>query len=383
MKITGAQWLADDGTQRVLATLTGAGHQALAVGGCVRNQLIGAPVDDVDIATDAVPERVIALAEAAGLKPVPTGIDHGTVTVVVEGEGYEVTTFRKDVDTDGRHATVAFSDRIEEDAARRDFTMNALYADATGTVLDPLGGLPDLHARRVRFIGDAEQRIREDYLRILRYFRFHAWYGDPEHGVDAEALAACAALAEGLEQLSAERVGAETLKLLSAPDPAPAVASMAQSGILARILPGADPGLLAVLVHLEGTLEAAPDPLSRLAVLGGDEASERLRLSRKQAARLALLRDGIGAEAGTAELAWRHGADTARDVELLRAASFSAPLPADLGDRIARGATARFPVRGADLAGDYKGPEIGRKLAELERRWIASGMTASRDDLLG
>jgi len=171
-------WLTEPATQQVCRALTEGGAQALFVGGCVRNALLGAPVSDIDITTDAHPERVMALAAAAGIKAVPTGIAHGTVTLVANSIPHEVTTFRRDVETDGRRAVVAFSDSIHEDAARRDFTMNALYARPDGTVLDPLDGLPDLQARRVRFIGDATDRIREDYLRSLRYFRFHAWYGD-------------------------------------------------------------------------------------------------------------------------------------------------------------------------------------------------------------
>jgi poly(A) polymerase len=221
MKVSG-DWLTRAETQDVLALLAAPGHRALPVGGCVRNALIGAPVADVDIATDALPETVIGLARAAGLKAVPTGIAHGTVTVVAGGLPFEITTFRRDVETFGRHAAIAFSTRIEEDAARRDFTMNALYACADGTVIDPLGGLPDALARRLRFVGSAPDRIREDYLRILRFFRFTAWYGDPAEGPDAEGLAACAALADGIDGLSRERIGAEMKKLLSAPDPAPA-----------------------------------------------------------------------------------------------------------------------------------------------------------------
>src|SRR5690606_38866740 len=169
MRITDA-WLKDEGLQQVLHLLTDAGHLAFLVGGCVRNALLGKSVADIDIATDAVPDRVTDVARAAGLKVVPTGVEHGTVTVVVQGVPHEVTTFRRDVETFGRHATVAFSTCVEEDAARRDFTMNALYADAAGRIVDPIGGLPDLMARRVRFVGDADARIREDYLRILRFF---------------------------------------------------------------------------------------------------------------------------------------------------------------------------------------------------------------------
>ena len=250
MKVLGA-WMEHPATQAVCAALTAAGYRALFVGGCVRNALLAMPVADVDIATDARPEAVTALAEQAGFKVVPTGIDHGTVTVIAEGIPHEVTTFRRDVATDGRRAVVAFATRIEDDAMRRDFTMNALYAEADGRVIDPLGGLRDLIARRMRFVGTAEARIAEDYLRILRFFRFHAWYGDPDQGIDPEGLAACATLSAGLETLSAERVGAEMRKLLAAPDPAPSLASMAQSGVLQRVLPGAEARALPVLVHLE------------------------------------------------------------------------------------------------------------------------------------
>ncbi len=175
MKRISADWLTGKQPQAVCAMLTEAGHQAWFVGGCVRNALIGAPISDIDITTDAPPERVTILAKNAGFHPVPTGFDHGTVTVVVQGHPFEVTTFRHDVETDGRRAVVAFANTIEDDAHRRDFTMNALYAAPDGLVADPLGGLPDLEARRVRFIDDAHDRIREDYLRILRFFRFHAW----------------------------------------------------------------------------------------------------------------------------------------------------------------------------------------------------------------
>lgn len=380
MRITDA-WLKDDGLQRVLALLTDAGHQALLVGGCVRNALLGQPVADIDIASDARPARVIELGQAAGLKVVPTGIDHGTVTVVVGGEPHEVTTFRRDVETFGRHATIAFSTRVEEDAARRDFTMNALYADAGGRILDPLGGgLVDLRARRVRFVGNADARIREDYLRILRFFRFHAWYGDAEAGMDSAALAACAANSAGTETLSRERVGHEMRRLLSAPDPAPAMAGMQAAGVLARILAGADARALAPLVHLEPPY--APDWLRRLAALGGQDAGDALRLSREEARRLAALREGLSGAATPAEIAYRHGAAAARDIVLLRGAvGGSAPAPG-WEDAVAAGAAARFPLRAADLMPGLAGVAVGRRLKELEERWIASGFALSREQLL-
>ncbi len=379
MRITD-EWLRDEGLQQVLRLLTDAGHQAFLVGGCVRNALLARPVADIDIATDAVPERVMALGRAAGLKVVPTGLDHGTVTVIAAGEPHEVTTFRRDVETFGRHATVAFSIRVEEDAARRDFTMNALYADAEGRIVDPLGsGIDDLRARRVRFVGDADARIREDFLRILRFFRFHAWYGDEEAGMDAVALAACAANADGTETLSRERVGHEMRRLLAAPDPAPALAAMQATGVLARVLPGAEARALGPLVHLEPPYAA--DWVRRLAALGRAEAEDALRLSRDEARRLSILRDCLQGTAGPAEIAYRHGAGAARDTVLLRGA-MGAALPAGWEEAVARGASAEFPVRAADLMPAVTGAALGRRLKEIEDRWIASGFELSREQLL-
>lgn len=382
MKVAG-DWLGHPGTQALMQALESAGHKALFVGGCIRNALLREPVSDVDISTDATPETVSAIAEAAGFKPVPTGIDHGTVTVVADGKPHEVTTFRRDVETDGRRAVVAFSDKIEEDAQRRDFTMNALYADRHGTVFDPLGGLPDLHARHVRFVGDAETRIREDYLRILRFFRFHAAYGDPEGGIDPDGLAACAALAEGLDGISRERITAELRKLLTARDPAPAVAAMSHAGVLAYVLPGADPRVLAPLVHFEaGHLDADQPPrwLRRLSVLGGD--TDQLRLSKAEGRDLAALRTALGSTDTAAALGWKLGETLGSDAVLARAASFGTHPLQDWEAEVHRGAKARFPVTAADLMPALQGEALGARLKALEARWLASDLTLSRDALL-
>lgn len=377
MKITG-DWLAQPGTRALCIALEQAGHQALFVGGCVRNALLGQPVSDLDLATDATPPQVIDIATAAGLKAVPTGIAHGTVTVVAHGVPHEITTFRRDVETFGRHATVAFSRRIEDDAARRDFTMNALYARIDGTVVDPLNGLPDLRARRLRFVGDAHARIAEDYLRILRYFRFHAWYGDVAQGPDPDALAAITSQQDGLEHISRERIGHEMRKLLAAPDPAPSVATMQATGILGRILPGTDARDLAPLVHLE-----ADRPVRwqrRLAALGGPDPTPALRLSRAEAACLHHIRQAMTLP--LAEAAWRLGAAPALDAALLSAATLGTSLPDGLETRIAQAAAARFPLRAADLPPTLRGPAIGAALKQLESRWIASDFTLTRTDLL-
>jgi poly(A) polymerase len=375
-----ADWLTDPATQRVFALLGDAGHQVFAVGGCVRNTLLGAPVKDIDLSTDARPDRVVGLAKSAGLNVIPTGIDHGTVTVLANDVPFEITTFRKDVETDGRRAVVAFSDRIEDDARRRDFTMNALYVDAGGALLDPLGGLSDLHARRIRFIDDAVQRIHEDYLRSLRYFRFYAWYGDPDEGFDAEALDAIARNTNGLTGLSKERVGMEMKRLLEAPNPAPSVAGMRSTGVLMAILPGASDAALAPLVHLEAQVEAEPDAIRRLAVIDGEDLIERLRLSRKDADRLDKLRVNVGLS--PSELGYRLGAGMARDVLLVSAASMGQPMSdADL-TAVRHGATQEFPLRAADLMPDLEGPALGEALERLTADWIASGFELTKDELI-
>ncbi|WP_371155594.1 CCA tRNA nucleotidyltransferase [Jannaschia sp. 2305UL9-9] len=366
MQVTG-EWLTAATTQAVMAMLSGGGYRALAVGGCVRNAMLGASVADIDIATDATPDEVIALSKAAGLKPVPTGIDHGTVTVIADGIPHEVTTFRRDVTTDGRHATVAFSRDVAEDAARRDFTMNALYADAGGQVVDPLNGLPDLIARHVRFIGLPEARIAEDYLRILRFFRFTAWYGDPGLGLDAEGLAACAAQADGLDRISAERIGQEMRKLLSAPDPAPAVAAMAQAGVLARVLPGAQTDGLAPLVAATGG-----DWIARLATLGGDASG--WRLSKAEARALQDLSQAARGGEGPFALGDMLS-DRGTDAVQVRAALIGqAADPAAIRQAQA-GAAAQFPLQAADLMPDLSGPALGAALRRARLAWRSSGGT--------
>lgn len=375
-----ADWIHAPGTVAVMELLRDGGHGAWFVGGCVRNGLLRAPVDDIDITTDARPERVLELAKARGIRAVPTGIDHGTVTLIADHRPFEITTLRRDVTTDGRRATVVFTDQLEEDAARRDFTMNALYATADGSVLDPTGqGLADLAARRLHFIGAPQDRIAEDYLRILRFFRFHAWYADPAGGIDAEGLAACAAASDGLSLLSRERVGAEMKKLLSAPDPAPAIAAMAQSGVLGQTLPGADARLLPLLIALE---DAPPDPIRRLATLSGANAAERLRLSKAEGQRLATLCAGMASAAPADALAYAHGPETAWDIMVLRAALFETLPGANTRSLIARGAAAVFPIKAADLMPKLQGAELGEALKSLEADWIASGFALDRDALL-
>ena len=370
-----ADWLTHPGTIAVFDAL--GAHKAWFVGGCVRNGLLDQPVDDIDITTDATPDVVMHCAEAAGLRAVPTGIDHGTVTVIADDKPHEITTLRRDIETDGRHAKVAFSTQLEEDAARRDFTINALYATRDGTVIDPNGtGLADLQARRVRFIGDPAQRITEDYLRILRFFRFHAWYADPMGGIDAEGLAACAAHLDGLDRLAKERVTSEVMKLLCAENPAPSVTAMEQSGVLATILPGASSRLLTVL----SALERDNNPIRRLAALA--EAPD-LRLSRADVTQHALYRTEMAGSKTTVELGYRYGAEQAVDIVMLRCAALEQPLEPMAKSAATFGAQQVFPVKAADLMPDLHGPELGARLKTLEQRWIDSDFTLTKQALIG
>lgn len=379
-RISGA-WLEAKGTQTVMWLLEAAGYEAYAVGGCVRNALLGEPVADVDISTSARPETVTKLAESGGLKVVPTGIDHGTVTIVAEGEPYEVTTYRADVETDGRRAVVRFADSLKEDAIRRDFTMNALYADRRGDIIDPLGGLDDLRERRFRFIQDAETRIREDYLRILRYFRFTAWYGDPGTGADPEALAAIAGNLDGLETLSRERVGAELRKLFAAADPVMSVCIMEQTGVLARVMPGATSRALGPLLLHEGVLGLGPHPLRRMAATGYFDGAA-LRFSKSEQKQLSLFQTLVSGGMGLAEIAWREGGSAARDAAVLRSAMLETPLPPDVKGQIDTGIAAKFPVAARDLMPGYQGAALGKALTKLQEHWIKSGFALDQAALL-
>ena len=380
MTVLRTDWLEDPDTQHVCKVLKDGGADVYFVGGCVRNALLGAGASDLDLCTNMRPEQVIDVAGAAGIRAIPTGIDHGTVTLVHKSVPYEITTFRRDVATDGRRAVVAFSDCIKEDAARRDFTMNALYARPDGEVVDPLDGLPDLVARRVRFIGTAENRIREDYLRSLRYFRFHAWYGNADLGFDPDALSAIAGNLDGIPSLSRERVGQELVKLLAAPDPAPAIAVMRQIGLLSVILPGSDDRALAPLIHLEAGMP--PEPMRRLAALGGEDPRDALRLSKAQANMVQLLRTEATGPTAPAALAYMYDQSVARNAMLLRSALLEMPLPPMLETELNAGAQAVFPLTAQDLMPDLQGPALGVALKRLKSDWIASGFSLDKDTLL-
>ncbi|WP_288457013.1 CCA tRNA nucleotidyltransferase [uncultured Sphingomonas sp.] len=367
-RLPDAAWRHRPGLDRLAAALDAAGGHARYVGGAVRDTLLGLDVADIDIATDLRPDEVVRRLEAAGIRAIPTGIAHGTVTAVSDGTVVEVTTLRHDVATDGRHAVVAFADDWREDAARRDFTINALYADPMdGTLFDWFGGLDDLAARRVRFIGDPYRRIAEDHLRILRFFRFHARFGST---IDEDALEACTARANDLMALSRERIASELLKLLVAPGAVAAVAVMEERGILRPVLPeitAQGVARLDTLARREAAAGIAADPVRRLAALVPAAAAEgvgaRLKLSNADRKRLIQANGEVGDD-GPRPLAYRAGTQTAIDRLLLTGGEVAAVrdwqppvLPMGGGALVARG-----------LA---KGPDVARTLRKIENRWIA------------
>ena len=358
------------------------------VGGCVRNALLGKPVDDLDIATLLTPDQVTEALLAAGLKAVPTGVDHGTVTAISGGKPFEITTLRRDVATDGRRAVVAFTQDWSEDAQRRDFHLNAVYSDREGNLFDPTGqGVADAQAGRIVFVGDAATRIAEDSLRILRFFRFHAWYGKGEP--DAAAVAACAAGKGLLKNLAAERVAKELLKLLGADDPRPAVALMAKTGVLTELLPAAqDLTAFDALVEFEVDQLFTNDPILRLATLipndqiGAGKAAEALRLSNDQKERL------IQAMGKTPRItSWMSPRESRRAVYKIGVATFSHRITLAWANAGRTGATHQwrgllalaeswtpppFPLTGEDVikSGVPKGPMVGQVLREVEEWWI-------------
>lgn len=389
-----AAWLTAPASVAVMAALDAARPGASRyVGGCVRNALRGIPADDVDVASQLAPDAVFAALKAAGVRAVPTGIEHGTVTAVHGGVPVEITTLRRDVETDGRRAVVAFTEDWAEDAARRDFRMNAIYARPDGTLDEVIpGSIADAIAGRVIFIGDGDQRLIEDYLRILRFYRFNAWYGA---GIDEAGQAACARQRDGLAKIAAERIWKELKRTLAAPDPSAAMLAMEDAGVLDAVLPGASAALLPALVSAETGAGLSADPMRRLMALlprrlrETGEVCARLKFSNEESARLSswanpALPHVLGAgEADVAEAFYRYSPAAVLDRAALEAAAGAAGDLAALKDFAAGWQRPKFPVGGSDaLAAGLTGPDVGAALGALEEDWIASGFTLARNTLV-
>lgn len=392
-RLAAAPWLTAPETQRVIEAVAAGGGEVRVVGGAIRNTLLAHPVTDVDLATTVLPEEVVVRAANAGLTAIPTGIDHGTVTIVAGHKPFEVTTLRRDVSTDGRRATVAFTGDWESDARRRDFTINALYCDAAGRLFDYTGGLDDLANHRVRFIGAPQERISEDYLRILRFYRFTACYAGGS--IDREGHEACAAMQDGLANISSERIRTEIFKLLIAPHAPIVLSEMDEAGLLTRVLGGpADVLSFARLCQIEALNGMAPDPLRRLYVLAvlrpadAVRLRDALRLSRAEFERLddLILPDrafdpGAGVDRAKCFI-YRHGAIAFRDGTLVSWARDvnAAPVSPPHAALVSLASTWRppcLPVSGKDVLalGVPPGPEIGQILDTLDDWWMLTGFT--------
>jgi poly(A) polymerase len=406
--VAGEGWFNNPALSRIFTLLNKDGEEVRVVGGAVRNALMGLAVTDIDLATTRAPEDVVALAAAQGIRAVPTGIEHGTVTLVIDGHGFEITTLRHDAETDGRRATVAFGRDWQVDAERRDFTINALYADQTGEIIDLVGGLGDVATRTVRFIGNPDDRIAEDYLRVLRYFRFYAHYGAGRP--DAAALKACARARGNLAKLSAERIWKELKTMLSAADPGRALLWMRQTGVLSTVLPETEKwGIdsIAGLVATEAALGWTSDPMLRLmAMIPPDPErvralASRLRMSRAETERLGKWSEAPSVSPTLAitaldRLMYRRGRDPVSDRIRLSLASARTLAENDPSALTAAAGHSRhlahaaswtrpaFPVSGADLIsrGMEPGPDMGSKLSAMEELWIDSNFTLGKEALL-
>jgi len=392
-------WLHHAGLVKILDALPDGSTRM--VGGCVRNSIMGEAIGDIDLTTQLDPKDVKTALEAVDIKVVPTGIAHGTVTAVVNSEPFEITTLRKDVETDGRRAVIAFTQDWAEDAHRRDFTINALYTDKDGNVFDPTGqGLDDIKTRKFKFVGRADDRVQEDYLRILRYFRFLAWYGGAAK-IDADALRACRENRAGLSKLSSERIWMEIKKLLNAPDPSRAIHIMLTNKILPKVLPEASNAEgLDLMIALEVREKLSADPMLRLmAMAGRDEfalagLAKRLKLSNEEKSRLlawggnrvpfSLDMDNKTIKQGI----YASGPQTAYDRMMIRAAGEADVILSRSWAEKAKFALSwpipEFPLQGRDLkkAGMKDGPEMGKVLKALKELWVRSGFEASREKLL-
>ena len=380
MKIS-ANWLRKPSTQSIMEILISDGHEAYFVGGCVRDTLFNLKTTDVDIATSAHPKKVLEIMKKAGLKAIPTGIDHGTVTVVADQHSYEITTFREDIETDGRKSKVKFSKSLKEDAKRRDFSINAIYCEHDGTILDPLGGLDDIAEKRITFIGDPYERIKEDYLRILRFFRFAALYSANKkfHEIEISALSD---LKDGLDIISAERKSDEIFKLFAAPNLIFSISLMEKTNIVPKVFHTYCFNSLANLQDIESRHEISPCATRRLAAYTEDNLKLHLRFSNKTAKTHKILRDEAKGSKGAAELSYRYNEKLALDIVLVRASLQGTEFSKEIFNQIKLGSTVEFPIKSSDIAEYFSGPKLGEILAFLEQKWIESDFTLNRTKLL-
>ena len=357
------------------------GYDIYFVGGCVRDCLLSLPIKDIDLATTALPSEIIKVAKENGVKAIKTGFQFGTITLIYEKVQYQVTTFRKDVETDGRRAIVTFSKSITTDASRRDLTINALYADIDGTIVDPLNVIKDLKSRKIKFIGNPQQRILEDHLRILRFFRFLAWFRKGNTEIDPESLKACISLKEKLITLSGERTGEEMKKILSAPNPVKTLELMARTGILQLVIPNAKLCQLHTLIKFEKQSKCPIKWTTRIALMTNSKLKTIWKLSNVDHKLVTRLQKLKQSDDSIEKIAYLYGKDISFQYAIMRSAISKDNLK-NIDTRVTLGVNSVFPVTAKDLTENYQGPALGKMLKKLQDIWIDSDFSLTKMDLL-
>ena len=377
-----SEWIKNKVTQNILKIFEGADHNAYLVGGCIRNSILNIPVTDIDISTDATPQQTVDLFNRENFKVAPTGFSHGTVTVISEGIPYQITTMRSDQNTDGRHADVVFSDDIKKDAERRDFTINALYADSTGKIINPIGGLEDFNPLAIKFIGDPNNRIQEDYLRILRFFRFHAQFSELVTQFDKVALDAIKKNQDGLKKLSKERIWSELKKILSTSNPARSLYKMSQLGILEIILENKNVHNIKRFNLIEKKMGLEPEPIRRLVAITENTDDTFLNLSRKEAKKFSLLKGLLKKKHDPAELVYQFNREIAQSVLAIYTFYMGEKLRLSDIKKIEKACLFPCPITGAQISKYMDGPAVGIKIKEAQRAWIKSNFKSDEAKIL-
>ena len=376
------KWLRNPSAQKLSKLYKNFGYQVLFVGGCVRNTILKMPVTDIDLATDAQPEEIIKIAEENNIRFVPTGLAHGTITLIIDNKNYQITTFRTDFDHDGRYAKVEFTESLLLDASRRDLTINALYCNHVGEVIDPLNGLDDIKKQKIKFIGNPNERIKEDNLRILRFFRFQAIYGNKNLEIDSIALEACHNHKSKLAALSKERITSELRKILSAPNPLEVIIKMNETGVLNELFQNVSIDSLEAYLKTEEKFKININWLGRLLSLQVTQEEESLKLTRCEFKFLKQTKSAIENQIHVLEFSYYNGVENGKIYSILQNFRHNIILSKNLLNQINSLATKKFPITAKDLMPEIRGKKLGEALRSLEDRWIKSNFTLSKKDLL-
>ena len=376
------KWLRNPSAQKLSKLYKNFGYQVLFVGGCVRNTILKMPVTDIDLATDAQPEEIIKIAKENNIRFVPTGLAHGTITLIIDNKNYQITTFRTDFDHDGRYAKVEFTESLLLDASRRDLTINALYCNHVGEVIDPLNGLDDIKKQKIKFIGNPNERIKEDNLRILRFFRFQAIYGNKNLEIDSIALEACHNHKSKLAALSKERITSELRKILSAPNPLEVIIKMNETGVLNELFQNVSIDSLEAYLKTEEKFKININWLGRLLSLQVTQEEESLKLTRCEFKFLKQTKSAIENQIHVLEFSYYNGVENGKIYSILQNFRHNNILNKNLLNQINSLATKKFPITAKDLMPEIRGKKLGEALRSLEDRWIKSNFTLSKKDLL-